>query len=390
MKRFWALMTALILALTPSFALEAAQPQVTEEARSNGVTVYRNHLETTTEKQQIALDYPSFECDDPAFAEYLRMAITSPIQSLASFGQMADASAYADGKLDSIRGGYCVSLDFDGIMSVEASVRNQPAGAASENVSFFYSIVDLNGKRVLTIKNLFTEPASAVDEAICSAVFAKASEMGILLETITDSGVLPLPNSYYITRDVLRTLYAADSISAQAAVIDIPWEDLPLTWSPVLSGKPQETPTPTAAPTLTPKLTQEPVIIGGADGPTSIFVAETVDQETAEELTEKYGLMTPAPVLTPEVSPTPTPMTTVTPFPVETLVPDYSLAPVVTPTPMPVTGNDSILVDVLAHGLWKPLGGEGDVYYQFTEDGKLLTVTVSSYEVKDRSERAHV
>jgi hypothetical protein len=41
------------------------------------------------------------------------------------------------------------------------------------------------------------------------------------------------------------------------------------------------------------------------------------------------------------------------------------------------------MVDVLTHGLWKPLGTEGNVYYQFTADGKLLTVSVAEYSVKD-------
>ena len=50
---------------------------------------------------------------------------------------------------------------------------------------------------------------------------------------------------------------------------------------------------------------------------------------------------------------------------------------------MPLAGNDAITVDVLTHGLWKPLGTDGEVYYQFTADGKLLTVTVTDYTVTD-------
>lgn len=50
---------------------------------------------------------------------------------------------------------------------------------------------------------------------------------------------------------------------------------------------------------------------------------------------------------------------------------------------MQLAGNDAITVDVLTHGLWKPLGTDGEVYYQFTADGKLLTVTVTDYTVTD-------
>lgn len=59
------------------------------------------------------------------------------------------------------------------------------------------------------------------------------------------------------------------------------------------------------------------------------------------------------------------------------------LSSVVTPTPMPVAGEDADLVALLTQGLWKKLGTEGDVYYQFTADGKLLTIQVSPYTVTD-------
>lgn len=57
------------------------------------------------------------------------------------------------------------------------------------------------------------------------------------------------------------------------------------------------------------------------------------------------------------------------------------LSSVITPTPMPVEGEDADLLALLTQGLWKKLGTEGDVYYQFTADGKLLTIQVSPYTV---------
>ena len=66
-------------------------------------------------------------------------------------------------------------------------------------------------------------------------------------------------------------------------------------------------------------------------------------------------------------------------------LPTLSLPPVVTPTPMRIlAGYDAITVDVLTHGLWKPLGTDGECLLSvFTADGKLLTVTVTDYTVTD-------
>lgn len=369
MKRLLALMMALCLLFSAAMADETVQPETTaeQEASACGVTIWRNHQETDTDLQQIVMDYPTFECDDEAFAQFLAESITDPIREMG----MLDAGT--------VRGGYYASLDFDGVLSIEASVHRLPQGAETTEVELFYAIVDLNGKRFLKLADLFTEPEPVVVEAICNAIYEQADELGLLLETITDSGLVPLPDSYYLTGDALRVLYDTQTLSEQAVALDLKWEDLPLSWSPVLTGE-----------TVIAEPQQEASIgiIGGADGPTSIFVSEGV--EVPEEILAQFEdavIVTAAPAVTVEdvqvLQETVTPVPTVTPFPVETLNPDFSLPPVITPTPMPVAGNDAIMVDVLTHGLWKPLGTEGDMYYQFTADGKLLTVTVSEYTVEE-------
>lgn len=340
MKRILALLTALCL-LFSAAAAENDQSETTADGSACGVTIWRNHLETETGLKQMVLDYPTFECDDETFAQFLTENITEPIRAMS----MLDAGA--------VRGGYYASLDFDGVLSIEASVHKLPQDAVAAEVELFYAIVDLNGKRFLELNDLFTEPDAVVDEAICNAVYAQAAPMGLLLETITDSGLVPLPDSYYLTQDALRVLYDTQTLNEQAVALDLRWENLPLSWSPVLT---RETSSEASVG-----------IIGGADGPTAIFVSK--------------GAEIPDATLVPFM--TATPMPTVTPYPAETLVPNFELAPVVTPTPMPVAGNDAIMVDVLTHGLWKPLGTEGDMYYQFTADGKLLTVTVTDYTVEE-------
>ena len=63
--------------------------------------------------------------------------------------------------------------------------------------------------------------------------YKQAEEMNLLLDTITDSGLVPLPDSYFLTTDYLRVLYDTQTLGAQAVALDLKWEDLPLSWSPL-------------------------------------------------------------------------------------------------------------------------------------------------------------
>lgn len=360
MKRFGALLLALVLLASAA----AADVTATEEFSSGMATIVitRNHTEMETEYQQVVVDYPTFVCSDAALEVFLKENISDVLEEMMTSEQLAADDAYASGEKDSIRGGYYASIDFEGLLSVEGSVRKQAAGADEEKIELFYSIVDLNARRTVEVNALFNEPAAVVEEVICNAVYDKVEPMGILLPEITDSGMVPLPDSYYLTADALRVLYGANTLCASAFAVDLPWEELPLTKSALMTQSPAE-------PVMTTLAPETIGIIGGADGPTAIFITGKA-QDVPQEILDLAQV-------------TLTPMPTVTPFPEETLNPQFSLAPVVTPTPMPLAGNDTVIVDVLTHGLWKPLGTEGDVYYQFTEDGKLLTVRVDSYTVQD-------
>ncbi len=393
MKRFLALLMALVCLLSGA----AAEPSLTEEASAGAVTILRAHDEQVTDDQEIVVDYPVFESADQDVEAFLREAITQPIQALYASGRLAPESAYAGGARDQIRGGYFASVDFAGLISVEASVARQPAGSNGEETALFYRVADINGKRVVEVPELFNEPAAVVNEALCAAVFEKASEMGVLLPSITDAGLVPLPDSYYLTRDALRVLYQANTLCAAAFALDLPWEELPLTWSALLSapepieeGESPEEEEPADEqeriggadePTVIdlPGVLDASVgVIGGADGPTSILIGNDAATSIIGGADGPTSIF-----LAGNVGETATPQPTETPIPVATLDPQFSLAPVVTPTPMPLAVNDSVMVDVLTHGLWKPLGTEGDVYYQFTADGKLLTIHVEAYTVED-------
>lgn len=337
MKRILALglTLCLLLAALPVLAEENA-PELTR----NGVSVYRSHQEENRSRQRLAVDYPTFECTDPALQQYLKEEITDPILTLFRQEQLADDSAYVGGATDTIRGGYTASMDFDGILSVEATVTLSAAGASDEETLFFWRIVDLNSRRSLALEDLFVEDRAAVEQALKRVIFQNASS----LVNVSEAASVPLGDSYLVTKNSLNVIYAAGRLYEKSLSIQLPWELLGLTFAPVMQQTAQsaETPAPTVAETEVPTVTPAPV--------------ETL-----------------APTAVPEL----------TPQPAATLDPNFSLPPVVTPTPMPLQADDRIIVEVLTHGLWKQLGSDGTTYYQFTEDGKLLTIQVSDYTLQD-------
>ena len=110
MKRFLAWLLAALTALSVLPALAEGEVDVT----GSGVTVLRNHLEGQTDGLSLAVDYPAFVCDDAGLQAFLEENVTRPFQALC--GAQSDQTS-------SIRGGYCASLDFASLLSVEANVR---------------------------------------------------------------------------------------------------------------------------------------------------------------------------------------------------------------------------------------------------------------------------
>ncbi|MEG0126306.1 MAG: hypothetical protein RR816_09520, partial [Clostridia bacterium] len=138
--------------------------------------------------------------------------------------------------------------------------------------------------------------------------------------------------------------------------VDVPWGELQLTPSQAL------------VPVTNAQSTEEKNQGGDAASREDALVEQ---EKTAFQQGATAAEPLPAPALpeAPEAQPT--------------LDPGFVLPPVQTPTPMPLAPNDAMIADVLTHGLWKPLGNDGKTYYQFTADGKLLTVNVSDYQLTE-------
>lgn len=379
MKRFLAWLLAALTALSILPALAEGEVDVT----GSGVTVLRNHLEGQTDGLALAVDYPTFVCEDAGLQAFLEENVTRPFQALC--GDQG-------GQVSSIRGGYCASLDFANLLSVEANVRYKD-GDQTRYV-FFYRVVDLAAQRLLELGDLFTESQEQIESTLRQAAYEQALAQGMTVLPASAQET-PLPNSYYLSAKAFRVIYDGNTLCEAPTVVDIPWEDLGLTPSPVfedgdeaIGGADGATDMEVADATEEPA--NDTVIIGGADGPTAVYVADATEEPAddpviiggADEPTTIY-LATAEPAAAAADEPTPTLLPTVTPGPQNTLDPNFSLPPVSTPTPMPLAGSDAIMADVLTHGLWKPLGTDGSVYYQFTADGKLLTVRVEDYTLTD-------
>ena len=350
MKRFLAWLLAAMTALSVLPALAEGEVDVT----GSGVTVLRNHLEGQTDGLSLAVDYPAFVCDDAGLQAFLEENVTRPFQALC--GAQSDQTS-------SIRGGYCASLDFASLLSVEANVRYKE-GDQTRYV-FFYRVVDLAAQRLLEPEDLFTESREQIESALRQAAYEQALAQGMTVLPAS-AAETPLPNSYYLSARAFRVIYDGNTLCDAPTVVDIPWEDLGLTPSQVFEDGDDDDGMDVTDAADEPA--DDTAIIGGADGPTAIYLATAEPAATAESAAYE---------------PAPTPLPTVTPGPQNTLDPNFSLPPVSTPTPMPLAGSDAIMADVLTHGLWKQLGTDGTIYYQFTADGKLLTVRVEDYTLTD-------
>ncbi|MBQ8149850.1 MAG: hypothetical protein IJ041_04970 [Clostridia bacterium] len=516
MKRFCALLLALCLILP---ALPALAAEETVELEKDGVTVVRHHDVSTTKNQRIAVDYPSFRCEDKQLEAFLTDTIAQPILQRCAMAEQADPAAYASGQMDTISSGYTVSMDFPGLLSVEASFRYQEAGSKVVKTSFFWCVVSLEEQKTLTLYDLFAANEATVDAVVRNGVFMQGVAGGFLKQDITDSADIPMPNSCYLMKDALRVIYAAGAVSENARLVDLPWNTLGLNLSGWLTGgevAADEAETGDAeavdaeaaddeviddeavdaeaaddeagdaeatgdevadAEAADAEATGDEVVdaaaaddkatgdevgdaaaaddeaadtVAGDDEATGDEVvdaeptdpeatdtkagdaevaddeptdpeatdteagdAEVADDEAADpeattteftetdpvtdpEVTEGPEAMedvslqiTAAPEAaatlesTPEPTPTLVPTEAVTPAPAITINPDFTLAPVSTPTPMPLNADDATILTVLERGLWKQLGSDGTTYYQFTADGKLLTVTVSAYTLEN-------
>ena len=410
MKRFCALLLALCLLMTGLPALAAEE---TVELEKDGVTVTRCHEVTKTKNQRFAIDYPTFACEDAALETFLNQTIADPIRQRCAMAESEDTTGYESGLMDTISSGYTVSMDFPGILSAEASFRYQAAGSNVVQTDFFWAAVSLEERRSLNLYDFFVEPAETVDAIVRNAVFMQGISGSFLKPEITESAQIPMPNSCFLMEKALRVFYGADAISKEARLVDLPWESLGLTQSHWLTGEEAED----AAEEVTPAAETQPIAEEAeiADETETELTAEEApagDDETlsedAEEITGESesteesaatsepaeaaegepsvvtiqaGEETPEPTAPPQ--PTPIPMEAITPAPAATINPHYTLAPVVTPTPMPLSADDETIRMVLERGMWKQLGSDGTTYYQFTADGKLLTITVSSYGLND-------
>lgn len=444
MKRWGAIVIAICLWLS-ACAIAEQSSEKTVDLSGDGIVIMRNKEVIEDEKQKQAIDYPTFEGEDQALTDYLFQVITKPFLAMRKLGQMKEDAAYEGDSKDFIRSGYFVSLDFEGLLSVEMTVINRAAGEKTQETLFMYRIIDLKGLRELTIYDLFDASPDAVDKAISKAVYEVGQNDGSIADTILGVEQIPTASSYFVMKDALRCIFAAGKVKMEASVVDIPWDQLGLPKSAFLTGvgMPEDgeaaSPTASIEPPITDlELMLETLMVsdwqygdapsyirfmddgalenpmGGelefeeyyiedgqlvlvqADGEESRLAVAKAGQDL--RLTFEAGASSgtsltlhplnrmeaaePAPAMNDGVGEKTAQAESEMPSPLMAAPrADFELPPVQTPTPMPVSGSDVPVVELLTRGLWKQMGTDGTTYYQFMEDGKLLTVNVEAYTV---------
>ncbi len=356
-KRLIAIVAALLI-LGWAWALAEEAPEHKQELPGYSVVMVQNREIKETERQKLAMDYPTFEGENSQLAAYLTDTVTTPFLALAKVGQMAEDAAYQNGAKDFIRSGYYASLDFEGILSLEMTVSNRAAGAQDQETRFVYHIIDLEAQRTLTVYDLFTQDPEAVDAALRREVFRAVQGQEEAVPQLTDEDQVPLPDSVFLTGSYFRCIYGAGAIRPDASLVDIPWEDLGLDRTALLGGGEATAQSPEA----------------GGQGPDEDGMSDILWEEDSEDeldtLPQEAGDDT-----------APEDEDAVPAF--GDLSDTFSMPPVRTPTPMPVAGDDANVLELLTRGLWKQMGAEGSTYYQFTADGKLLVVNVEDYSLRD-------
>ena len=88
MKRFLALLTALCL-LAACAAAEGTDATQEVAAERDGLTVLRMKTSGETDTLQYKVDYPAFQSEDTALADYLQQTVAEPLLTLRKLDRMS-------------------------------------------------------------------------------------------------------------------------------------------------------------------------------------------------------------------------------------------------------------------------------------------------------------
>ena len=340
MKRL--LIYLLVICLLPIYAL--ATDVKTLEYEGQEFLLYRQKVENNQNNMKFVLEMPLFEGANSSLVEFLNDTISVPFsnltQNIKSDETSTDNATIAN---------FTFSTNINNLFFLEGSVISSLSKDSTPNTQFFYAMVDLENRKTIDIFDLFNDEQNTISLNIATTALNYANKQGLTPLVDLTNATTVSPISYLPTKDYLRVFYNANTLCKEVAILDLPYTDLMLLPSSYLLGKgaTQPTNTATSTPVATPTKTA-----------------------------------TPTKAATPNVTSEPTPAPSLTPQPLE-INTNFTLSPVITPTPMPLQASDVIISDVLLNGLWKPLGEDNTEYYQFTQDGKLLTITVSDYSLID-------
>lgn len=170
----------------------------------------------------LELEYPIFKTNNTELQNFLNVNVTNKI--LGFMETETDYNVF-------ITGGFEYDMSINGYLSINGFFSNHPEGGNGYIGSFYYTFfVDLNNKKILTLKDLFSESEDVVYNEICQKA-NKYVKTGILLSKDSLNNYDYTNANFILTKDKLTLCFSPYEISTGAVggvKIEIPVSDLNL------------------------------------------------------------------------------------------------------------------------------------------------------------------
>lgn len=171
---------------------------------------------------EMSLEYPIFKSSDKELEKFLDENVTQKILSYIATESEYEAK---------VMGGYNSDLSFKGYLSINGTVCNRPYMSNGASTGKYSFCVDLKNKKVLRLKDLFSNGESEIYREIAEKT-DKYAEMGRNKGAFFDNALMEYDYSqakFNITNDKLIIIFDAYEVAigaAGAVSIEIPVSDI--------------------------------------------------------------------------------------------------------------------------------------------------------------------
>lgn len=337
------------LCLFFSSACFAAEVEV---ITGSGISVIPQNHHEETDSVILDITYPVFQCDNSELQAYLTETVTDSILALGKDLPVLPEMS----RKNEVSMTYQAGLEQESLFSVYAIRSIKPGDGSPTQYTFFSKVILLTEARELSLSEIFQEDEENLFQTLRELIISTVEGNENLLSGIRTAEDIPIPDHFALIDNALCFLFSQGTLFDKDFILSISYDHLqPFAVADFTAISEETVPQEEYAEEAEELPVQDPEEDeqGESEASTTTEFSVSITEETTE------------------------------PQPAPTLDPNFSLPDVVTPTPMPMNLNDSEIMSVLAHGLWKPLGSDGTQYYQFMEDGKLLVISVENFTLEN-------